>query len=230
MATEQQIKANRRNARKSTGPRTPQGKAVVSRNAVKHGLLSCEVLLPDEEGEALADLSELLRSEFQPKGHFETLLVDRIVGLVWRLRRMGRIEAGMLTWGVYGVRAERARHEAQSYEQTAAETVVQVLQETTVTDKRAHKAAMSEWQRMEAFKKESDAGVLGEAFTQDANEADAFSKLSRYEAAVERSLYRALHELQRLRAAQEGHPVPLPVAVDVTVDGSADQLPVSREG
>ena len=217
MATEQQIKANRRNARKSTGPRTPQGKAVVSRNAVKHGLLSCEVLLPDEEGEALADLSELLRSEFQPKGYLETLLVDRIVGLVWRLRRMGQIEAGMLTWGVYGVRADRARHEAQSYEQTEAETILQALQKTVVKDERAHKVAMSECQRMEALKHESDPGVLGEAFTQDATEADAFSKLSRYETALERSLYRALHELQRLRAVREGQLGPLPVAVDVTV-------------
>lgn len=40
MATEAQILANRRNAQKSTGPRTPQGKAAVSQNAVKHGLLA----------------------------------------------------------------------------------------------------------------------------------------------------------------------------------------------
>ena len=64
----------------------------------------------------------------------------------------------------------------------------------------------------------------GSTFTRDANEANAFSKLSRYETALERSLYRALHELQRLQAARraEGSVSP-PVAVDVEVSG------ISRE-
>ena len=49
---------------------------------------------------------------------------------------------------------------------------------------------------------------------------DSFSKLSRYEAAIERGLYRALHELQRLQAARAGQPVAPPVAVDVDVSGA----------
>jgi hypothetical protein len=64
------------------------------------------------------------------------------------------------------------------------------------------------------------------AFIQDGNTANAFSKLSRYEAAIERSLYKALHELQRLQAARraEGDVLP-PVAVDVDVSGiSRDDL------
>jgi hypothetical protein len=58
----------------------------------------------------------------------------------------------------------------------------------------------------------------------DANESNAFSKLSRYETAIERSLFKSLHELQRLQAARqaEGTLSP-PVAVDVEVSG------VSRE-
>jgi hypothetical protein len=55
---------------------------------------------------------------------------------------------------------------------------------------------------------------------QDALEANAFSKLSRYETPIERSLYKALHELQRLQAARrEESNVPPPVAVDVDVSG-----------
>ena len=56
-------------------------------------------------------------------------------------------------------------------------------------------------------------------FRSDAENIGAISKLSRYEAAIEGSLYRALHELQRVQAArQDGHP-PASIAVDVIVDG-----------
>lgn len=48
MASERQIAANRLNAGRSTGPRTPEGKAVVSQNAVTHGLTSYGGLLPGE--------------------------------------------------------------------------------------------------------------------------------------------------------------------------------------
>jgi hypothetical protein len=53
MASEAQLAANRSNARMSTGPRTPVGKAVVARNGIKHGLLSRECLV---KGESEADL------------------------------------------------------------------------------------------------------------------------------------------------------------------------------
>ena len=54
MATKKQIAANRKNAKKSTGPKTAKGKARSSRNALKHGLLSRQVVLADEDGEAFA--------------------------------------------------------------------------------------------------------------------------------------------------------------------------------
>ena len=49
MATKAQIKANRENAKKSTGPRTEEGKARVSLNALKHGLLARDAVLPSED-------------------------------------------------------------------------------------------------------------------------------------------------------------------------------------
>ena len=62
--------------------------------------------------------------------------------------------------------------------------------------------------------------MLGMSFIRDANTANAFTKLSRYETAVERSLYKALHELQRLQAARrvKGTVSP-PVVVDVDISG-----------
>ena len=48
MSTKAQIKANQQNAQKSTGPQTAQGKAVVSQNAVKHGLFAAEAVINGE--------------------------------------------------------------------------------------------------------------------------------------------------------------------------------------
>ena len=62
--------------------------------------------------------------------------------------------------------------------------------------------------------------MVGLSFIRDANSSNAFSKLSRYETGIERSLYKALHELQRLQAARRAEDnVSPPLAVDVDVSG-----------
>ena len=73
----------------------------------------------------------------------------------------------------------------------------------------------------EARSLQTESSTLGSAFMREASGADAFSKLSRYETTIERALYRALHELQRLQAARAGLSVPPPVAVDIEVDLAA---------
>jgi hypothetical protein len=92
MATEAQINANRRNSQKSTGPRSPEGKAIVSKNAVKHGLFASENVI---KGENQADFDlfreEMLR-KLAPVGPVESMLAERVVSLSWRLQRAGRIQ------------------------------------------------------------------------------------------------------------------------------------------
>jgi hypothetical protein len=73
MTSEKQAKANRENTLKSTGPKTPEGKDAVRLNAVKHGLLSQEVLLPGEDEAALTELGERVRADLQPVGELEDL-------------------------------------------------------------------------------------------------------------------------------------------------------------
>ena len=102
MTSARKAEANRQNAQKSTGPKTPEGKAAVSLNALKHGLLSNEILLPGEDEEALRELDERLRGELQPDGVVEVLLVDRVTSLLWRLRRLGRVESGIFVRESYG--------------------------------------------------------------------------------------------------------------------------------
>jgi hypothetical protein len=108
MASEKQNRANQQNARKSTGPKTSEGKAAFRLNANKHGLRSQEVLLPGEDGEALKELDENLRAELEPVGEMENLLVDGIVAAHWRLRRLRRVESGIFAWQFYEELGERA--------------------------------------------------------------------------------------------------------------------------
>jgi len=92
MTTEARILANRLNAQKSTGPNTPQGKAVVSQNALKHGLSARHDVIITES-QADFDLHrDALLAELHPQGPMESILADRIVSLSWRLKRADLIQ------------------------------------------------------------------------------------------------------------------------------------------
>lgn len=92
MTSHKQAVANQRNALKSTGPRTGQGKAIVCQNAKTHGILSQEVPTDENESVSFDDFSSRLFIELKPLGDFEKLIVDRIVTSAWRLRRIIRVE------------------------------------------------------------------------------------------------------------------------------------------
>ena len=56
----------------------------------------------------------------QPVGYLEDLLVERIIAAYWRLRRLGRVEAGIFAWELFGELAERAQQEARTHEKAAS--------------------------------------------------------------------------------------------------------------
>jgi hypothetical protein len=97
----ERLAANRANAQKSTGPKTPEGRAASRMNALKHGLLSQEVLVSGphrQESEAeLFALHDWFRDELQPMGPIEAMLVDQIVTTHWRLRRVLAAESAEMT-------------------------------------------------------------------------------------------------------------------------------------
>ncbi len=96
MTTLQQLTANRRNAQKSTGPRTPEGKVHAQFNALRHGLYARDVVLPCEDRDAYETLLYTLSKDLAPEGPVETRLVQRAGDLWWRLERTASIEAGVL--------------------------------------------------------------------------------------------------------------------------------------
>jgi len=92
----EKLEANRRNALRSTGPRTLAGKRTVARNAVKHGLFAKHLLISagagKEDESEFARLLAGLEEDFQPEGLLESLLVETVAACIWRRRRVLRFE------------------------------------------------------------------------------------------------------------------------------------------
>jgi hypothetical protein len=160
--------ANRANALRSTGPKSQEGKARSAKNAMKHGLLSREVLLSDEDEREFESFARRMSRALSPVGALELTLAERAITATWRLRRLERIEILMFEDGRKSYQGEELG--------------------------------------------------IGSAFVGLSVNGDGFSKLSRYEAGIERTLFRALHELQRMQAARLGREVSVPTAVDVDVN------------
>ena len=98
MTSKRKAAANRRNARKSTGPRTPEGKARSSLNALSHGILSSAPIVSlVETAERWEEHREAIRAALQPANHLEALLVERIALQAWRLARVARYESERLS-------------------------------------------------------------------------------------------------------------------------------------
>lgn len=102
--TPQKLVANWRNAQKSTGPKTPKGRAVSRMNAFKHGILSKEVVV---RGRCIKECEQeffALRQRFwedcNPVGVQEEMLVDQIVTSYWRLHRVLKAESGAIALNV----------------------------------------------------------------------------------------------------------------------------------
>jgi hypothetical protein len=154
VATEKQFEANRQNAQKSTGPRTPEGRAAVRLNGVKHGLTAETIVL---KGESQADFTNLLDSyeaEHAPATPTEETLVTQLALAAWRLRRLYLQEAGFYAF--------QTKDTADAAE----------------------------------FLKLNDAEQMGCICYKSEKTLAMFN---RQEARLERTFYRALHELQRLR-------------------------------
>jgi hypothetical protein len=157
------------------GPKTNEGKAVSKYNAIKHGLLTKEVLVEGEEKEDLAELKETITEALDPIGPMENLLVDRIIANVWRLRRALQIETKTMEWyqndfDMFPI--------GQSEEQQARKSIKNMLSNESI------------------------------------------ETILRYETTIERSIFRTLHELERLQAKRNGKDVQVPAVVDVNVDSS----------
>jgi hypothetical protein len=87
---------NQENAQHSTGPRTPEGKARSSQNALRHGLTSRGAVLPCEDQSAYQQHCRQFFDEYQPATPTETQLTHELADTAWRLNRVPALEADLL--------------------------------------------------------------------------------------------------------------------------------------
>ncbi|UCF81202.1 MAG: hypothetical protein JSV08_01920 [Acidobacteriota bacterium] len=106
--------ANRRNARRSTGPRSERGKATASANAIRHGVLARPVLtqgflardgvlrsaLADESADEFRALLDRLNEALAPRDALDAMLVEKMALALWRYRRLRRFERSKVDWEI----------------------------------------------------------------------------------------------------------------------------------
>lgn len=91
--TDKKLEANRRNARKSRGPKTEEGKRNSSKNAIRHGILANSILVEGESRERFVVFLNALVEEYAPQNVREQLLVEKIAVAQWRLRRIWSVQS-----------------------------------------------------------------------------------------------------------------------------------------
>jgi hypothetical protein len=184
--TEAQIRANRENAKKSTGPRTPEGKAASSRNGLTHGLCAEKFIFPGEDSEEYLLLLQDLFHTFRPVGPAEEKLVTCIAAAQWRLDRAPSLEAGIYRERILQV-AEADAADQRNYEWNKENA--QLRNEPPPPAPAVH----------------DPRDLLARAFDNDAIAPNSLARLVRYEGALERSIEKCLRLLKTYQAARQAN-------------------------
>src|SRR5262249_18711439 len=87
-----QLEANRRNALKSTGPKSGEGKVKSRMNALRHGLTAGQAVLPHENEDDYEKLREGMLQSYAPENTAEQAIVEELANAYWRLMRLPRVE------------------------------------------------------------------------------------------------------------------------------------------
>ena len=118
MTSFRQIEANRRNARKSTGPSTEEGKQRSRCNAIRHGLTAETVIGALEDAEDYKAFEAAIIADYEAQSAVERELVLRLASLLWRLRRATTMETGL-----FEIQAEHLRGFKQAIHPASREVV-----------------------------------------------------------------------------------------------------------
>jgi hypothetical protein len=184
MASKAQVTANRENARKSTGPRTDEGKAVVSKNAVKYGLFAKEVIIFGEDPADYDALHDAILAELAPSGVMEILLAERVVSLTWRLHRVERLMSEVIN-----------------------ELIDKRLKDPfpEIADNLAKEMLGEQYPGVKLPYADGEKPDLsfGKAVIRDYSNSRVIERLSLYERRIENSLFKTISELERRKLMRQ---------------------------
>jgi hypothetical protein len=212
MTSQRQLEANQANAKRSTGPRTLDGRARSRMNAVKHGLTAKYIVIGDEDPDEFEALRADLESDFQPSTRLEYELVDRLAGLLWRLRRVPGVEAALVkarqveAWQ-NSEHADRLKNEARrrcnksfGSDDAALDAMMDGTYDARLRKFLEEVQADDSEQEVADSDREQETGLL--MLILDVENGDALGKLTRYEAGLMNALTRTrqllhLHQAER---------------------------------
>jgi hypothetical protein len=117
-ASKRRIEANRANAKKSTGPKTAEGKAISSRNAVSHGLCATSFVIDNEKLDDYKRFRDEYIARYAPRDVVEVDLVDRMVHSSWNLRRTWTMQNELLNLEMFRMRGSLDKEFAEIPEHT----------------------------------------------------------------------------------------------------------------
>lgn len=192
MTTDKQKAANQANAKKSTGPKTEEGKAKSSMNPLKHGLLAKRPFMTEEEQEEFEALWAMLREEFQPAGGYDEMHVFDLADLFWRQRKCPQMEGEILIYARCAIDYETARSEA-------TDTECQVLGLDDPLNASDLSSKCEDLKFMARLAKKECQGAEdsdGGAFLHTLKMGDPLSKLARHETRIRNEIRRIVAELQ----------------------------------
>jgi hypothetical protein len=193
--------ANQRNAEKSTGPRTPEGKARASRNATTHGIFCRDLVLVGEDPEQFDLTRDGFLDALKPQDAAQLALVDGAVSARWRLNRCQYAEAALIEQRITTARArvtERfaSLERAMCLDDFSAAAIAAQCEQSELF-RRHHER----WKTLRACQAAAEhPGHALAALVQDQEEDRAsLERLSRYEHRLEQTFHRCLRDLHVLK-------------------------------
>jgi hypothetical protein len=201
MTSPRQIEANRRNAQRSTGPSSEEGKQRSRRNAVRHGLTAETVIGALEKAEDYKVFEAAITADYDAQSSVERQLVRRLAGLLWRLHRATTIETGL-----FEIQADQLKEVRRDSELNPArrEVVYALFRRADTVDPAAAGMIDTSEKLIGLRPRAVDRHVphtveLARCFLRLANLANcALDRLSRYEATLWRQLRQTLLSLDAL--------------------------------
>ena len=108
-----QIEANRRNSKKSCGPKTDEGKSRSRFNALKHRMTAQTVLLPGDDGKAFLSRLQYLQDDLQSRNSLEGVAIERLAGDLWKADRAELAACTRINWRLRHGQANRQRKDRE---------------------------------------------------------------------------------------------------------------------